>query len=271
MFTMFVRIAILVVMSVVGASCRDASQVLGAQANVSAAEASPQPQARCDVRVAVLQDKTRSSPGNRTPQIESADLQALVDVASVCGGEIGFSIIHPKGVQPLVRIRLDAPPAPLPVRPPSGNSLDSRRETRERVEVEAANALHESEWADEQGSRLGAFEAKVAPLLAFPVDGGRSAIWGAIRAGLAFLNEPVAPGRLQGQPAKFLAVISDGVETAGGRPLEVPADVTLIIVNGSGDAGDLESLRGTRFESIDAAFRFIGERPLPATVASPRP
>ncbi|MFN7914546.1 MAG: hypothetical protein U0Q55_04345 [Vicinamibacterales bacterium] len=239
----------------IATACNQASPSALAAGPVAAAVSLPEvPGAPPPIRVAVIQDKTVSGKGNRTPQIQWEHLQSLIDAASTHGGEVAFGIIHPRESRPLVRLRVTEPPT-LEPEPMASNPLEKRRLARKHAEWEATKTASENEWLERQLPRVQAFSDGAQLLLRWPADGQRSAVWAGVRRAVAFLAEPAPRGATP--PRKFLLVSSDGDDDTGGVPVDVPPDVTVLLVSGNGDAGQLESLGGERYESIEAACAAI--------------
>ena len=189
-----------------------------------------------------------------------ADVAALIPLLEKCGGEIGVGAIQENARQRLIRLRIEAPPAPVtePKREDYSNvfayNKDRRSFKERRAEYEAQ--LKEREARD--APRIRVFLDRVERLVEPGATAGSTDVWGALKRGASFLDEdplswPVAPNR-------YLALITDGYHNRRGTHYEpLPQDVIVLVAHGSSDLGALNQLDPPPrcFESVQALFRYI--------------
>src|SRR5207248_1706649 len=110
------------------------------------------------------------------------------------------------------------------------------------------------EWLEDMQKRISGFQKDVAPVLAMPANAKRSPVWDAVHRSELFLteNEPGLPAA-----HRYMLLITDGIDDVHSKPVAIQSGATVIIVNGAGEVGSLGVLQPQRFESIDAAIRFI--------------
>lgn len=58
-------------------------------------------------------------------------------------------------------------------------------------------------------------------------------------------------------PREYLVVVSDGLDTGGGKPVQIGSDAIILLSNSSGEEGIFKSFVNHSFESTDSAIRFI--------------
>jgi hypothetical protein len=210
------------------------------------------------LKVGVMSDKTGSAGHTRTPQLATDDLNPLIELVCQRGGELGVGLVTDYSNNSLVRLRVEAPPAP-PREPTKeereGNAFDVAR-LMESYRTERAAYQKAMQGRDEGiGRRVEEFRAAVSELLARKPDARRSDVWGALRRAELFLSESDVGWS---QPMhRYLLLVSDAQDNAGQPPLTIKSGAQLLIVNGSASRGSIASLNPQPFESSSAAFRYI--------------
>jgi hypothetical protein len=209
-------------------------------------------------RVAVVQDQTGSREESLTPVLSPTDLQPLVELLLACGGELRVGEIHDSSPTAFAALRIEEPPSiePEPQDWPANPFV--RAEARAAYDDE--RRLSESKrvaWLTESEARIDAFSSALAERWAEQRLARRSDVWSAVERAQLFLQEPGSGYR---RPVhRWMLVLSDGEHTAASRPraFQLDPEITLVLVNSAGRQGDLGRLQPRRFESLDAAIRWI--------------
>jgi hypothetical protein len=206
------------------------------------------------LRVVVQQDKTGSVAENRTPQIHVADLEPLIAQVVRCGGELALGIIDNQSNSVLARLYVPEPGMP-PSRPEQRGTPFQLVQARARYESQRTDydLTAQRHQADAQ-RQAQLFRAEAAELLSVPHDASRTDVWGAVARSGYFLGEP---GTWQRNPRLIAAVVSDVVDNVGRQPVRFPEGAELYLINGAPCLGALTDLNPVRFESFDAAVRYI--------------
>jgi hypothetical protein len=201
------------------------------------------------LRVCLMQDLSGSIVETRTPRITEPDLKALTNLIKDRGGELGFGVIQEQSDRGLARFVVDENPAPPPPEP--HNPLYRPRWERELQQAEAERNRWEADMKNREEGFLKEAQARLASPLARRTD-----VCGAIRRCDLMLAEPCPAGTL-----RFLVLISDGLHNVRGSdcPESLAANTRLLLVNGSAVQGIVERYQPTRFESIEAAIKYIKE------------
>jgi hypothetical protein len=242
---------------VIGTACIAAACSDQVRADALATD-SVSPIACLPLKVAVIPDKSKSSPGMRTPEVAVDALEPLVNLIASCGGELGVSVIHDEIVTPFVRLRLDPPPQ----EPASSRARNVLRRRREQAQIDEAFREDFERWEADAVWRIEVFAEGVTPLLDHPADADWSPVWDAVTRADLFLGEaeagPVHSAR------RVLLLVSDGIDDVRGRPTlrrtplrTLKSGATVLIVNGAGTVGSLSALDPLPFESFEAALRHL--------------
>jgi hypothetical protein len=212
------------------------------------------------VKIALVLDKSKSSPGMRTPTVSLDDVESLIDIVATCGGELAVGVIHDRITDPFVRMRLDAHPQ----KPADSQARNVLRRRDEQDEIDRAYAEDLAHWEDEATSRIGAFGNRVAALIDHPADANWSPVWDSVARGDLFLSERES-GR-HANASRVLILVSDAVDDVRGVPAQrrtplqaLKSGARVLIVNGAGSAGSLGVLEPESFESFDAAARYVDD------------
>jgi hypothetical protein len=214
-------------------------------------------QRRCSpLRIVLIQDKSLSVTLTRTPQLQTAHLEPLLELMGDCGGELAVGVIHDRSNLSFVRLRIDpAPQEPPPSSPKAGNPLERRKQEtvfkKQREEFE----IQQQDWLDDMQKRIDAFQKASEPVLAMPANARRSPVWDAVNRAELFLSETEA-GRTV-EPHRYAVFVTDGLDDVKSHPVPVQSGTRILMVNGSGQLGSLAVLKPQPFESIESAVRFI--------------
>lgn len=202
------------------------------------------------VRVAILQDKSKSTPSRGVYQLLPQELEPLRDLILECGGELGVQDVGMHS-HPLQRWFVPAPAA-RPI-PPSGRDTSINAAIK-RAEYQSQLRTYERQNKDRMDAASALFKtffARVTAILSRDVVDNHTPLWTAISRADAFLGEPdhgAASGR-------YLVIVSDGLDE-GGRPTPLTSGASIFFCNGH-DVGSLQGLTMTVFEQPASAFRQI--------------
>lgn len=195
-------------------------------------------------RIAIMQDKTASTNSTRTQQMKLEDLNPLIELLKRSGGEICFGLIRDNSNRSLTRLRIEEQPE----KPNKKNTIAA---ARERPKYNKVIAEHEESSAQ----RIESFKKEITPLLQQKANAMRSDIWGAVMRADLCLSEDDSSWRQK--PLRYAVIVSDGIHDANTRFTPMKSEAKVIFVYGSPNPGPLERLKPMRFESAEAAFRFI--------------
>lgn len=222
---------------------------------VSASPAPTAAPAAPPVKLAVMNDKTGSAGETRTAQLTAADLEPLFDTLRARGGELGFGLVTDDSYRSLLRLRLEAPPAPPLAPSQEGNTF----EVAERMDGyhAARDDYDRKAKAREEAAarRIEEFRSAAAELLARKPDAPRSDVWGALQRADLFLSEEDS-GWPQ-PPALFVILVSDAQDNVKRPHSPLRSRARVLVVNGSASVGSLSSLSPLLFESPAAAWRYV--------------
>jgi hypothetical protein len=246
---------ITVILLLLGSGCSDSSTQT-VQAEASPANAAIKTALiKSPLRIAVIQDKSLSTGSTRTPQLQAADLEPLVELLGEAAGELAVGVIHDRSNLTFARLRIDVRPEEPVAFLKADNPLERRKQQAAfRKQMEEFNAQQQA-WQDEMQLRIGAFQEALEPVLAMRANAQHSPVWDAVQRAELFLTEAEPGG--SAVPHRYALLITDGLDDVGARPVPVHSGARLLIVNGAGQLGSLAVLKPQRFESIEAAIRYI--------------
>ncbi len=235
----------------------DAAPVQSTSAEVSFSLSAENQQKRNfpPVEICILQDQSLSTRTTRTQQVRLDELDSVVNLLRLTGGEIGFGLISDNSNRSLKRLRVEAPPPALVKPPEKGNPfMLAKLKTAYNKELAEHKEMLTS-WEAETAKRIQNFEEQIRPLIQQRADARTTDIWSAVSRCDLFLSEN---GASWSRPARRYAVfITDGIHDARTKFVPIKSGAKVIVVNGSASLGNLEILEPIRFESAEAAFRFI--------------
>lgn len=202
-------------------------------------------------RTAVPVDFSDSIPAFGLSKPTAADLKPLIDLTARCGGEFALAYIEGQSARhALLRFRAERPEQGHPVLATLGNVYSQAREQRR---YDAALA----EWeAKEDARRLNAdaeasiFLDSLAVALAREATSPGTNIWGSIVKANTFLIEDVP---LAHNAIRQMIAVSDGRHNTGDAFRPIDPRIHAVVVNGSGDLGELARLNPTVLESTPSA------------------
>jgi hypothetical protein len=209
------------------------------------------------LRISGFIDQTTSMAGARVVPVTAASFAPVYERLAVSGGELAVGLIRDDSNRPFARLFIPAPPAAPAAGPLPPNVFDAaavrNRQNAARLRYEEKLRARREEIARRQAD----FERSIAPLLARRADAQATDIYSALRRADVFLSEPSAFGRAT---RNVVILVSDGIETvADGAPPRMNASAEILLVNGAGEIGSLAGLAPVRFESLDAALRYLIE------------
>jgi hypothetical protein len=249
-------IAVLGLAAVVQSGCSSAPAPSAAEAAArqiaAAAQAKP---ARSPLRIAVIQDKSLSTGETRTPQLKLEDLDALLELLGLTGGELAVGVIHDRSNLAFARLRVDAGPEEPAAVVESDNPFERRNQRAAQRKLKEKFEQREQAWREEMQTRIGGFQGAVDPMLSMAADAKHSPVWDAVKRADLFLCESESDGNPE--PHRYAVFITDGVDDVGARPVPIHSRTRILMVNGAGQLGALAVLKPQRFESIEAAVRYI--------------
>jgi hypothetical protein len=226
----------------------------------SGSASTPSAPARAVVKIALLQDKTGSVPATRTPALTYADVEALLlSLSNTFEVDVGVGAIKDRGDEPLVRVRIPAPPTRPPPKPTA--PLPRNAFTRLRVSVvpQMADTFDETfkAWKADRDARLAEFKPDAVKVLAAPTRGCTD-VEAALARVVTMTDEPEARFP-RTSVHRWAVLITDGQQTIKRRPTILKMNARVIVVNGEGTQGVLERLEPLRFESPTRALAYIAE------------
>jgi hypothetical protein len=219
------------------------------------------------VKVSTLIDRTGSMQHARLPDVTVDDLETAINVLAGCGGELSVGLIHDRSKAGFARLRLD--PAPRqPVEPVwAANPFARRRQRAQLARITERYGQEAEAWEAAMQLRVDAFATQVRELLQVPADARRSPVWDGIQRADALLAEP----DVEWPSARlWLVAVTDGLDTARGRPLVLRSRATVLVVNGLGTTHALAVLKPALFQSFEAAARFIADTEASTNASSQR-
>jgi len=209
------------------------------------------------VAIGVLLDKTESAPEYGVPAPKPDAFAPLIKVVRQNGGDFRAEEITGRSPDAMVRLHVAPPPAcpPAPLADTTGNAFIDQElvesyETRKGAYDEAY-----SRWRATADGDTARFQQDLQRLLAKPAIAKHTDIFDALNRAMCFLGEPQAPGQVLVH--RYLLLLTDGRDNVHAAPVTVPSDIRVLVVNGSGSLGALQSLRPLRFESLAAAIDFV--------------
>jgi hypothetical protein len=222
--------------------------------NIESVLASPQQDAVAPVLFAGFDDESGSIKSARITRLQERDLVTLIDILRLTGGELAFGLIGDATDRPLLRLRIPVPPI-RPAKTEIQNAFERAEQDAQfqgLVEKYEADVRH---WKEDVDLRVNAFLDAVRPRLQGKAMARRSPIYTALTRSELFLNEPGNAWPMT--PHRYIILNSDAIDTTKSTPVTIKSGATLILINGSGSVGVLESLHPLRFESIQAALEYI--------------
>lgn len=229
-------------------SCSSAASEAGSRGDNQARSRPP-------VKIVCQIDKTGSGSAMGVVQPTPESFASLIGLIGKTGGELAVGLICDRSNRPLIRLRVEQPSQPDEVQ--IDRTLNPFEQEQQRVAAEEKRRSPEWKRKElQQAQLIEEFKAKLRDLLSRPANAARTDIWGAVRRSELFLNEPEA-WRLAAH--RYAVFITDGIDNVYGRVGAMP-DTKLILVNSAGSVGALEVLKPLRFESQEAAFRYITVR-----------
>jgi hypothetical protein len=207
------------------------------------------------VRVAIIQDKTLSTGETRTPQLKLEDMDPLVELLGQTGGELGVGVIHDRSNLTFARLRIDAAAEEPVAAVPADNPLERRNQRAAYRKQKETFDKEQQSWQDEMQARIGEFQKLMEPIVAMAADAKHSPVWDAVNRADLFLAESDSGGNAETH--RYAVLITDGIDDVGARPVPVHSGTRILIVNGAAQLGSLAVLKPQRFESIEAAIRYV--------------
>lgn len=203
---------------------------------------------------AVFDDKTGSTASARITPIQEHDLLVLVDNLRLTGGELAYGLIGESTDRPLLRLRVGVPPA-RPIMQEVQNAFErAEQEARFQEELEKYES-DLKQWKKDVDRSVSSFLEAVRPRLLEKATAKRSPINSALTRSELFLNEPTDSWPVT--PHRYIILNSDAIDTTKSARVTIKSGATLILINGSGSLGVIESLNPLRFESVQAALDHI--------------
>lgn len=207
------------------------------------------------VKIDVMADKTASTQRTRTQQLQPADVDQLIDLLRLRGGDLAVGLIQDQSNRTLLRLRVKVPPSEPEAPSQEGNAF----EVAERMEKYKADknqaAILKREWQAEVDADVEQFRGELSALLEREPNFRRTDVWGAIWRADLFLSESDAGWP---QPThRYLILVSDAQDNVKQPATPLRSGAKLILVNGSASLGSIASLNPERFESVAAAFDYV--------------
>lgn len=209
------------------------------------------------IKVALFFDKSGSSGKNRVAQTDPQYLEPLIEVLRRNGGELRLGLITDESNHTLVPLRIDSPPLPPEKPPAEGNVFEEVERVSAYQKRVAEFESKKIAWQEKTDVQIRSFFQEVGPLLEKAPNARRSDVFGALHRAELFLSEPDLGWS---QPTlRYVVLVSDGEDNVKKKFEGFKSGAQLLLINGAGTVGSLEYQKPIRFESIDAAFRFIDQ------------
>ena len=210
------------------------------------------------VNISLLLDMSGSGNANALEKPGMREVQRLVDLVDLCGGDLTIVPITGDTRYPIVRLRLPAV-LPRPVAPPETGDAFARRAAIRAFESEsAAYERYASERSAHNATEIADFMAEAEQLLAAKANARHTDIWGAFRRVNTLISEDYSA---LGQSARnFAVLITDGnhnVQNSTYLPFET--DIEILLVNNTTSLGDLTLLQPApkQFASLVSALDYL--------------
>ena len=210
---------------------------------------------RSPLRIAFIQDKSLSTGETRTPQLKLEDLDSLLELMGATGGELAVGIIHDRSNLGFARLRIDAGPEEPAGVVEADNPFERRNQRAAQRKQKDKFEVQEQTWREEMQTRIGEFQSAAEPVLSMAADAKHSPVWDAVKRADLFLSESESDG--SPEPHRYAVFITDGIDDVGARPVPIHTRTRILMVNGAAQLGALAVLKPQRFESIEAAVRYI--------------
>lgn len=210
-------------------------------------------------KVLVAVDETGSRDWYGVVSLTPAQLDVILEhLSGACGGEIALAAIRDESNLPFRRCEFSLSPAigPLPDKPPStGNIFEVKRQRIAYEKSVTAMAQGLRAWQAQAAAERAECTQKLSKVLDPAPLAHRTDVGGILNRGRLYFSEDdgaAAPIRKQ-----FL-MLSDGIDNMHhGAPPTLGPSVELVLVNSAGSVGALAAYDPKRFESTDAALKYL--------------
>lgn len=207
------------------------------------------------LRLISFVDQSASMEGARVAPVTAASFAPIYARLAVTGGELAVGLIRDDSNRPFARLFVPAPPARPAWRPLPANVFAAASVRREQSADEVSYGVAHRAWRVETARRQAQFERAIAPLLERAANAPSTDIYSAFRRADVLLSEL---GAFRGPTRNIVVLVSDGIETATeGVPPSFGTPAEILLVNGAGEIGSLAPFGPVRFESLDAALRYV--------------
>lgn len=205
----------------------------------------------------LLSDQSGSTRTSRTEHPGVERLDSMIDCAKRHGGVIFVGVVRDRSNQPFARLLVEPAPHPPPPLKLTENPLADFDHAAERVGQEQRYLAAHQAWSRATARKVQQFRRDAQLLLAQPATAKATDLVTAVdRAYVAFAQPTPFPWLKNAE--RVLIVVSDGDDTVATQQVAAPAfPLVTIIVNGSGQVGDLTALHPVRFESFNAMLNFV--------------
>ena len=216
------------------------------------------PPAQRPLRILIVPDQTCSmyTAGVGLPDGDS--LRPLLPRLEEAGGELAVGAIRDGAGFPLRRLFVPAPPPAPRAVPDRPDNIFEAAHARQHEAAEQAdyNEKHRA-WLERVRRQESIFIDFIGRYLATQ-PASRSDLRSAVLRANLFFSEP---NLFTSTSRNVVIFITDGKDNVNPKPLDVGLPADVIVVCGPGSAGYLEPLHPGRFESFDAAVRFVVSAP----------
>jgi hypothetical protein len=210
---------------------------------------------RIPLLISVLDDKTKSMRTARSTPIQERDLLEILALLRESGGELSFGVVGETTSLPLLRVRIPSPPL-LPNKPADDNAFVRAEKS---AEFSASTKRYETDyrqWEASVNERVNDFLAVARQRLAAPVNDRTSPVSEALTRAQLFLGEQSGWSE---NSRRMIVLQSDCQDTTTHKPVEIKANTTILVVNGTGSLGVLADVqpKPLQLEAMSAALEFI--------------
>ena len=206
------------------------------------------------LRVVIITDKTASTLHTRTEQVTLGDIQPIFDRLMESGGELRIGSIQENSNKPFLRLRIEQPPT-KPLSPDfSENPFERAEQEADWNEIIGRWDRDYERWKVQSINAIDSYKKTVLPQLESPPNRKRTDVYSVLTRSDVALSET---HRFRIQPVNVILLATDGEDNVRKHFSGLRSSAKVVVANGDGNIGVLQSLNPEKFESLAAALQFI--------------